>query len=60
MNTSAKVKCPHCASTKTKRELSVFAVGAEGARSAASGHASPEMCQQCAGRGQCAGGFDGH
>ena len=34
MNVDAKVACPDCGSTKTAKAMSVFAVGAEGAKSA--------------------------
>ena len=34
MSGEAKIACPKCASSKTKRALSVFAVGAESGKSA--------------------------
>jgi putative FmdB family regulatory protein len=46
-----KVACPECGSKKTARALSVFAVGAEGAKAAESG---PPMCGRCGGpEGSC-------
>jgi putative FmdB family regulatory protein len=42
-----KVACPKCGSEKTDRALSVFAVGAESAKS------SPGMCGRCGGPGPC-------
>jgi putative FmdB family regulatory protein len=54
MSSEAKVKCPECGSPKTARELSVFAVGAEGAAKSSDGDAP--MCGRCGGPGPCAGG----
>ena len=44
MTTEEKPSCPECGSPKTARVMSVFAVGAEGSRSA--GGDSP-MCGRC-------------
>ena len=52
MNGSEKIKCPRCGSGKTARALSVFAVGAEGAKSSAASDAP--MCGRCGGPGPCA------
>jgi putative FmdB family regulatory protein len=54
MSGEAKIACPKCASSKTKRALSVFAVGAESGKSA--GAAAPGMCGRCGGPGPCAAG----
>jgi putative FmdB family regulatory protein len=59
MHGDAKVKCPKCASTRTSRAMSLFAVGAQGSRSAAPADLPPGMCGRCGGPGPCAGGFDG-
>jgi putative FmdB family regulatory protein len=40
--------CPECGSTKTARKLSLFAVGAEQAKSSSGG------CGRCGGPGPCA------
>ena len=51
MNSSEAIPCPECGSTKTARALSVFAVGAEGAKSSA---ADIPMCGRCGGApGSC-------
>ena len=52
MSSADKFKCPKCGSAKTARALSVFAVGAEGAK-ATSGDDAP-MCGRCGGPGPCA------
>ena len=50
MSGEPKAKCPECGSTKTARSLSVFAVGAEGARSKSSASgADVPMCGRCGG-----------
>jgi len=49
-----KVKCPKCGSAKTARAMSVFAVGAEAPKGAAS--PGPGMCGRCGGPGPCAMG----
>ena len=54
MKSGEKVKCPECGSTKTARELSVFAVGVNGAKAKAA--AAPGMCGRCGGPGPCAMG----
>lgn len=46
-----KTVCPECGSAKVGRKFSAFAVGADGARSAAS-DAMP-MCGRCGGPGPC-------
>lgn len=51
MNGADKFKCPECGSSKTARALSVFAVGPEGPRSAAS---DAPTCGRCGGPGPCA------
>ena len=56
MNDRERVKCPECGSTKTARALSVFAVGAEGARTKSSA-AAPGMCGRCGGPDPCASGL---
>jgi len=43
------VACPSCGSKKTERQLSVFAVSAEGSRH----EAMPSRCQQCSADGHC-------
>lgn len=48
-----KIECPKCHSTQTARALSVFAVGAEGAKSAGPSDSGP-MCGRCGGPGPCA------
>lgn len=51
MSASEKIACPACGSEKTERALSVFAVGADGAKS--SGGDVP-MCGRCGGTpGSC-------
>ena len=53
MSSDAKVKCPECGSTRTARALSMFAVGAEGAKSSPA--PSPGPCGRCGGApGSCA------
>lgn len=52
MTNEEKLDCPKCGSPKTARALSVFAVGAEGAKSSASSDAP--MCGRCGGPGPCA------
>lgn len=37
------VECPECGSKKTEREMSVFAVGAEGGGK----HPAPPQCSSC-------------
>ena len=54
MSDAGKVKCPECGSIKTERALSVFAVGAEGAKSKSA--AAPGMCGRCGGPGPCSTG----
>ena len=54
MSDTAKVECPKCKSDQTARELSVFAVGAEGA--AKSSASAGPMCGRCGGPGPCAMG----
>jgi putative FmdB family regulatory protein len=49
----AKVRCPECGSTQTKRALSVFAVAASDQKSTSS---APGMCGRCGGPGPCAMG----
>jgi putative FmdB family regulatory protein len=39
-----KVKCPDCGSVKTARSFSVFAVGAEGAKSSGASAPASGMC----------------
>jgi putative FmdB family regulatory protein len=56
MSGKEKVACPKCTSAKTKRALSVFAVGAEGASKTGS-EPAPGMCGRCGGPGPCASGF---
>jgi putative FmdB family regulatory protein len=51
MSGSDKFKCPKCGSGKTARTLSVFAVGAEQAKS---GSSDAPMCGRCGGPGPCA------
>jgi putative FmdB family regulatory protein len=51
MGSSEKFRCPKCGSAKTGRALSVFAVGAEQAKSAGS---DGPMCGRCGGPGPCA------
>ena len=51
MNGEAKVKCPECGSGQTARQMSVFAVGAEGAGKSAASEAP--MCGRCGGPGPC-------
>jgi putative FmdB family regulatory protein len=51
MSSQEKVPCPSCGSTQTARALSVFAVGAEGAKSVP---ASAPGCGRCGGPGPCA------
>jgi putative FmdB family regulatory protein len=46
------IPCPKCGSTKTARSFSVFAVGAEQAKSSP----APGMCGRCGGPGPCAMG----
>ena len=57
MNGPQKVACPQCGSSQTVRALSLFAVGSQPSRDAASAQL-PEMCQRCGGHGPCPGGFD--
>jgi putative FmdB family regulatory protein len=52
MNSTEGQKCPKCGSGKTARALSVFAVGAEGQKSA--GSSDMPMCGRCGGPGPCA------
>ena len=54
MSNEEKISCPKCGSPKTARALSVFAVGAEGAKSTPS--QAPGMCGRCGGPGPCAMG----
>jgi putative FmdB family regulatory protein len=51
MSSTEPVVCPKCGSKKTKRALSVFAVGAESSKSSES--AGPGMCGRCGGPGPC-------
>jgi putative FmdB family regulatory protein len=53
MANPAKVNCPSCGSNKTDRALSLFAVGAEAAKSSPS--PAPGMCGRCGGPGPCGG-----
>ena len=46
--------CPECGSARTTRELSVFAVGAQGQGAGAA--PPPGMCDRCGGPGPCANG----
>jgi putative FmdB family regulatory protein len=50
MASADRTVCPKCGSEKRARELSVFAVGAEGGKSDAAG---PGMCGRCGGPGPC-------
>lgn len=52
MSEAEKVPCPQCGSTQTARALSVFAVGAETAKS------SPSPCERCNGTGPCPMGME--
>jgi putative FmdB family regulatory protein len=52
MSSDAKVSCPSCGSAKTRRALSVFAVGAESGGKTAPA-AGPGMCGRCGGPGPC-------
>lgn len=55
MSGEHKAVCPECGSSETARTLSVFAVGAEGAKS--SGASDVPMCGHCGGpEGSCAMG----
>jgi putative FmdB family regulatory protein len=47
-----KAECPKCASVKTKRALSVFAVSSESAGSSTQS-AAPGMCGRCGEPGPC-------
>ena len=50
MNGGEKIACPECGSQKTARALSVFAVGAEGAKPGS----DVPMCGRCGGApGSC-------
>lgn len=50
-----KFACPKCGSKQTARALSVFAVGAEGAKSSGAASSSDlPMCGRCGGPGPCA------
>ena len=51
MNSAAEVHCPKCGSAKTAREMSVFAVGAEGAGKARGDAPPPGLCGGCGGPG---------
>jgi putative FmdB family regulatory protein len=51
MTKAEPVHCPKCGSPKTARALSVFAVGAESAKSPAS--PEPGLCGRCGGPGPC-------
>lgn len=51
MNGQEKFSCPKCGSDKTSRSLSVFAVGAEGAKSSTS--SAMPGCGRCGGPGPC-------
>ena len=56
MSGEHKVQCPKCASGKTRRALSVFAVATEsGARESES--AGPGMCGRCGEPGPCGSGY---
>ncbi len=57
MTDQEKVNCPSCGSNKTARALSLFAVGAEGARSKPASVAAPGMCGRCGGPGPCESGY---
>ncbi len=50
MSSSEAIPCPECASKQTDRKFSVFAVGSEGAKSAA---AVPAGCGRCGGPNPC-------
>ena len=54
MHENGNVKCPGCGSTKTARELSVFAVS----RDAGKTESAPPMCGRCGGPGPCASGME--
>jgi len=58
MGDSPRVACPECGSVKTAREMSVFAVGAEGDTKTSTAQA-PGMCGRCGGPGPCASGYGG-
>jgi putative FmdB family regulatory protein len=47
---SSKIKCPECGSTKTKRALSLIAVGGE---SKGAGSADTPACGRCGEVGGC-------
>jgi len=51
MSSSQSVACPKCGSKKTSRSLSVFAVGADPAKTSSSD--SQGMCGRCGGPGPC-------
>lgn len=54
MSGEHKVQCPKCASGKTKRALSVFAVTSESGSKSSGGEApGPGMCGRCGGPGPC-------
>lgn len=53
MGSPESVECPSCHSSQTARALSVFAVGAEGAKTSGGEDAGP-MCGRCGGPGPCA------
>jgi len=56
MSDDSPRKCPQCGSSRSRRALSVFKVGAApAARNASEAGAS---CQRCGGVGPCGGGLD--
>src|SRR4051794_28673868 len=54
MTNEAKVKCPTCGSSKTAREMSVFAAGSSSKPSSAQ---SSGGCGRCGGPGPCPPGY---
>jgi putative FmdB family regulatory protein len=54
MSGREKFDCPKCGSKQTARALSVFAVGAEGAKPSSSAPSDMPMCGRCGGPGPCA------
>lgn len=53
MSGGEKFNCPKCGSKQTNRALSVFAVGAEGAKASSAASDMP-MCGRCGEPGPCA------
>ena len=54
MSGQDKFNCPKCNSKQTARALSVFAVGAEGARASSAASGDMPTCGRCGGPGPCA------